>query len=98
MAGSAWQVLLQTNFSAEPGEDPRELKPNMNFTAVHDFFFFFFGRSMKDDQILLSLNWRLACARASSTKRVCVPLRGKVAAAQSFKDFLGLQDGFAAGT
>lgn len=53
---------------------------------------------MKDDQILLSLNWRLACARASSTKRVCVPLRGKVAAAQSFKDFLGLQDGFAAGT
>lgn len=27
-----------------------------------------------------------------------MPLRGKVAAAQSFKDFLGLHDEFAAGT
>lgn len=73
----------------------------MNFTAVHNFFFF--GRSVKDDQVLLRFVLKLEVSlcqgfKASSTKRVCVPLREKVAAAQSFKDFLGLQDGFAAGT
>lgn len=68
----------------------------MNFTAVHEVCF---GRSVKDEQVLLRFVLKMkSCARTLSSRRACVPLRRKVAAAQSFKDFLSLQDGFAAGT